>query len=119
MPKEWIDKYKGQFSGGWDKLREETFARQLKMGIIPADTKLTPRPKEIPAWDDMSADQKRLFERQMETFAGFAEQTDYEVGRLVDAVARRSASSTTRSSSTSSATTARAPRAAPKAPTTR
>jgi arylsulfatase A-like enzyme len=84
VPKAWIDKYKGQFSGGWDRLREETFARQLKMGIIPADTKLTPRPKEIPAWADMSANQKRLFERQMETFAGFAEQTDYEVSRLVD-----------------------------------
>jgi arylsulfatase len=84
VPKEWIAKYKGQFAGGWDKLREETFARQKKLGVIPADTKLTPRPKEIPAWDDMSADQKRLFERQMETFAGFAEQTDYEVGRLVD-----------------------------------
>jgi arylsulfatase A-like enzyme len=87
VPKEWIEKYKGQFSGGWDKLREETFARQLKMGIIPADTKLTPRPKEIPAWADMSANQRRLFERQMETFAGFAEQTDYEVGRLVDQLA--------------------------------
>ena len=84
VPKEWIAKYKGQFSGGWDKLREETFARQKKMGVIPADTKLTPRPKEIPAWDDMSADQKRLFERQMETFAGFAEHTDHEVGRLVE-----------------------------------
>jgi arylsulfatase len=83
-PREWIAKYKGQFSGGWDKLREETFARQKKMGIIPADAKLTPRPKEIPAWDDMSAEQKRLFERQMETFAGFAEHTDHEVGRLVD-----------------------------------
>jgi arylsulfatase A-like enzyme len=83
VPKEWIAKYKGQFSGGWDKLREETFARQKQMGVIPADAKLTPRPKEIPAWDDMSADQKRLFERQMETFAGFAEQTDHEVGRLV------------------------------------
>jgi arylsulfatase len=82
-PKEWIAKYKGQFSGGWDKMRGETFARQKKLGIIPADTKLTPRPKEIPAWDDMSADQKRLFERQMETFAGFAEHTDHEVGRLV------------------------------------
>ena len=69
-PKEWIAKYKGKFSGGWDKLREETFARQKKLGVIPADAKLTPRPKEIPAWDDMSADQKRLFERQMETFAG-------------------------------------------------
>jgi arylsulfatase len=82
-PKEWIAKYKGQFNGGWDKLREETFARQKKLGVIPADAKLTPRPKEIPAWADMSADQKRLFERQMETFAGFAAHTDHEVGRLV------------------------------------
>ena len=82
-PKEWIEKYKGQFSGGWDKLREETFARQKQMGIIPPDTRLTPRPKEIPAWADMNAEQKRLFERQMETFAGFAEHTDHEVGRLV------------------------------------
>ncbi len=82
-PKEWIEKYKGKFSGGWDKLREETFARQKEMGVIPADAKLTPRPAEIPAWDDMSDIQKRLFERQMETFAGFAEHTDHEVGRLV------------------------------------
>ena len=82
-PKEWITKYKGQFSGGWDKLREETFARQKKLGVIPANTKLTPRPPEIPAWDDMSPGQKQLFERQMETFAGFAEHTDHEVGRLV------------------------------------
>ena len=63
VPKEWIAKYKGKFAGGWDKLREETFARQKAMGVIPADAKLTPRPKEIPAWDDMSANQKRLFER--------------------------------------------------------
>ena len=84
VPKEWIAKYKGQFADGWDKLRERTFARQKQMGVIPADAKLTPRPKEIPAWDGMSAAQKRLFERQMETFAGFAEQTDYEIGRLVD-----------------------------------
>jgi arylsulfatase len=83
VPKEWIAKYKGKFDGGWDKLREETFARQKEMGVIPADTQLTPRPAEIPAWDDMSAGQKRLFRRQMETFAGFAEQTDHEVGRLV------------------------------------
>jgi arylsulfatase len=82
-PKEWIAKYKGQFSSGWDKLREETFARQKKLGVIPANARLTPRPKEIPAWADMSADQKRLFERQMETFAGFAEHTDHEVGRLI------------------------------------
>jgi arylsulfatase len=83
-PREWIARYKGQFSGGWDKLREETFARQKQLGVIPDDAKLTPRPKEIPAWDDMSADQKRLFERQMETFAGFAAHTDHEVGRLVE-----------------------------------
>jgi len=82
-PREWIAKYKGQFSGGWDALREETFSRQKKLGIIPPDTTLTPRPKEIPAWNDMTADQRRLFERQMETFAGFAEHTDNEVGRLV------------------------------------
>ena len=82
-PKEWIAKYKGQFNGGWDKLREETFERQKKLGVVPAETKLTPRPAEIPAWDGMSAEQKRLFERQMETFAGFAEHTDHEVSRLV------------------------------------
>ncbi len=84
VPKEWIAKYKGQFSGGWDKLREETFERQKKLGVIPQGAKLTPRPKEIPAWDGMSAEKKRLFERQMETFAGFAEHTDHEVGRLVE-----------------------------------
>jgi arylsulfatase len=82
-PKEWIAKYKGEFSGGWDALREKTFARQKELGVVPAGTKLTPRPKEIPAWADMSPDQKRLFERQMETFAGFAEHTDHQVGRLV------------------------------------
>ena len=83
VPKEWIEKYKGRFSGGWDRLREETYERQKSMGVIPSDAKLTPRPKEIPAWDDMSTEQKRLFERQMETFAVFAEHTDHEVGRLV------------------------------------
>jgi arylsulfatase A-like enzyme len=82
-PKEWIAKYKGEFAGGWDKLREETFARQKKLGVIPAGTQLTPRPAEIPAWEKMGVEQKRLFERQMETFAGFGEHTDNEVGRLV------------------------------------
>lgn len=86
VPKEWIEKYKGQFDGGWDKLREETFARQLKNGIVPANTRLTPRPPEIPAWDSFNADQKRLFARQMETFAAFASHTDHEIGRLVDAL---------------------------------
>ncbi len=83
VPKEWIAKYKGEFAGGWDQLRQETFDRQKKMGIIPANTQLTPRPNEIPAWANTTADQRRLFERQMETFAGFAEHTDAEVGRLV------------------------------------
>lgn len=82
-PKEWIAKYKGQFASGWDKLREETFARQKQLGVIPAEAQLTPRPAEIPAWDEMTPQQKELFERQMETFAGFAAHTDAEVGRLV------------------------------------
>src|SRR6187401_392113 len=86
VAKEWSDKYKGQFDGGWDKLRDETYARQKQMGIIPENTQLTARPNEIPAWNDMTADQKRLFERQMEVYAGFGEQTDYEIGRLVQAL---------------------------------
>ena len=86
VPKEWADKYKGKFDGGWDKLREEIFARQKEMGIIPQNAELTPRPKEIPAWDDQTPDQKRLFSRQMEVFAGFAEHTDHEVSRLVTAL---------------------------------
>jgi len=86
VPKEWIAKYKGKFDQGWDKLREETLARQIKMGVVPAGTKLTARPPEIPAWDSLTPDQKRLFARQMETFAGFGEQTDYEIGRLVQAI---------------------------------
>jgi len=83
VPKEWPAKYRGRFAAGWDELREEIFARQKELGVIPPETKLTPRPKEIPAWADMNAEQKRLFEKQMETFAGFAEHTDHEVGRLV------------------------------------
>lgn len=86
VPKEWADKYQGKFNQGWDKLREEIFARQKQMKIIPQNAQLTPRPKEIPAWDTMNADQKRLLARQMEVFAGFAEQTDYEVGRLVQSL---------------------------------
>ena len=86
VSKEWIAKYKGQFHQGWDRLREETLARQIRLGVVPVGTKLTPRPAEIPAWSTLTADQQRLFERQMETYAGFAEQTDYEVGRLVQAL---------------------------------
>jgi arylsulfatase A-like enzyme len=86
VPKEWIDRFKGQFNQGWDKYREETYQRQLKLGVIPADTKLTPRPKEIPAWDSLSPDQQRVNERLMEIFAAYTAQTDYEVGRVLDAL---------------------------------
>ncbi|MCT4624371.1 MAG: arylsulfatase [Schleiferiaceae bacterium] len=85
-PKEWIDKYKGKFDAGWLKLREETFARQKAMGVIPENAQLAPMPEDIKDWESLSDDEKRLFTLQMETFAGFAEHTDVEVGRLVDAI---------------------------------
>lgn len=86
VPKEWADKYKGKFDQGWDKIREETLARQKKLGIVPQNTKLAPKPADIKDWNALSADEKKLFTRQMEVYAGFAEQTDYEVGRLVAAI---------------------------------
>ncbi|BAY99750.1 sulfatase [Tolypothrix tenuis PCC 7101] len=85
-PKEWIDKYKGKFDQGWDKLREETFARQKQQGVIPANAQLTPRPQELPAWDSLSAEQQKLYAHMAEVFAGFLGHTDYEVGRLINAV---------------------------------
>jgi arylsulfatase len=86
VPKQYIDRYKGKFDKGWDALREETFARQKQMGVIPQDAELTKRPKEIPSWDSQTPAQKKLEARQMETFAGFAEHTDEQVGRLVAAL---------------------------------
>jgi arylsulfatase len=88
-PKEYSDKYKGKFSQGWDKLREETLARQKQLGVVPQNTVLAPKPADIKDWDKLSADEKRLFERQMEIFAGFGEHTDAQIGRLVDALAAR------------------------------
>ena len=85
-PKEWIAKYKGKFDQGWDKLREETLARQIKLGVVPAGTKLAPKPEAIKDWDKLSADEKKLFARQMEVFAGFGEYADYEIGRLIQAI---------------------------------
>ncbi|MGB6714980.1 MAG: arylsulfatase [Candidatus Cybelea sp.] len=85
-PKEWIDKFKGQFDEGWDKYRELALERQKKLGVVPKDTKLTVRSKGLPAWDSLNADQKRLYSRMMEVFAGYAAQCDYEMGRIVDAV---------------------------------
>jgi len=85
-PKEWIDKYKGKFDQGWDAVREETFARQQALGVIPADAELTKRPEEIPAFDDMPEALKPILRREMEVYAGFLEHTDHHVGRLVDAL---------------------------------
>ena len=87
VPKEWIAKYKGKFDQGWDKVREETLARQIALGVVPAGTKLAPKPEGVKDWDALTADEKRLFARQMEVFAGYGEYTDTEVGRLIDAIA--------------------------------
>jgi arylsulfatase len=86
VPKEWIAKYKGKFDQGWDILREETLARQIKLGVVPAGTKLAPKPEAIKDWDKLTPDEKKLFARQMEVFAGFGEYADTEIGRLVDAI---------------------------------
>ncbi len=84
VPKEWADKYAGQFADGWDALRERTFARQKELGVIPADAELTARHSEIPAWDDMDDELKPVLEREMEVYAGFLEHTDHHVGRVLD-----------------------------------
>jgi arylsulfatase len=85
-PKEWREKYIGKFDHGWDKQRELTHAKQLEMGIIPKGTKLTPRPKEIPAWDDQKADARKVYARLMENYAAYMAFTDDEVGRLVESL---------------------------------
>ncbi|MFN8624746.1 MAG: arylsulfatase [Candidatus Binatia bacterium] len=85
-PKAWIDRFAGQFDQGWDKVREETFVRQKRLGVIPANAKLTPRPKGFPAWESLTADQKKVAARLMEAYAGFLAHTDAQVGRLVTAL---------------------------------
>jgi arylsulfatase A-like enzyme len=86
VPKEWADRYKGKFDQGWDKLREETFARQKELGIIPPDCQLTARHKEIPAWDDMPEPFKPALRRQMEVYAAYLEYTDHHIGRIIEAL---------------------------------
>jgi arylsulfatase len=86
VPKEWADRYRGQFADGWDVLRERVLARQKELGVVPADTELTARHAEIPAWEDMPDELKPVLEREMEVYAGFLEHTDYHVGRLIDAL---------------------------------
>ncbi|MFB3387542.1 arylsulfatase [Flavobacterium sp. LAR06] len=85
-PKEYINKYKGKFDQGWDKVREETLERQKKLGLVPQNATLAPRPKDIKEWEGLSADEKKLFTHQMETYAGFGEHTDHEIGRLYNAI---------------------------------
>jgi arylsulfatase A-like enzyme len=87
VPAEWSDKYKGKFDQGWDKLREEIFARQKQLGVIPEDCQLTARNSEIPAWETITPKMKPVLARQMEIYAGFLEHTDYHIGLLVDALA--------------------------------
>ena len=84
VPKAWVDKYKGKFDGGWDKLRDETLARQKKKGIAPANAVLSRHDPDVPHWDPLSADEKRLYARMMEVFAGFITHTDHHIGRLID-----------------------------------
>jgi arylsulfatase A-like enzyme len=86
VPKQWADRYRGKFGQGWDRLREETIERQKALGVIPADTELTRRHDEIPAWDDMPEELRPVLIRQMEVYAGFLEYADHHVGRLIDAL---------------------------------
>jgi arylsulfatase len=86
VPKEWADKYQGRFDKGWDQVRNETLAGQQELGVVPANTKLGERPKDIKAWDSLPEAERRLFARQAEVFAGFAEHTDHHVGLLVKAL---------------------------------
>ncbi len=85
-PKAWIDQFKGKFDMGWDEYRKIVLTRQKKLGVVPAETILTPRPPELPAWDSLSSDQKKVAARLMEVFAGFMAQTDHEIGRVIAAL---------------------------------
>jgi arylsulfatase len=86
-PKEWIEKMKGKFDHGWDRQREITLAEQIKKGVVPEGTKLTPRPEGIAAWDSLSADQKKVYARMMEVYAGALAHCDHQISRVIDAVA--------------------------------
>lgn len=85
VPPEWIEPYRGRFDMGWDRLREETFARQKRLGVVPQNALLTSRPRELPSWASRSGEERRLVARQMEVYAAFLTQTDYEIGRVVAA----------------------------------
>jgi arylsulfatase A-like enzyme len=84
--KEWIEKFKGKFDMGWNQMREQIFANQKRLGVIPANTQLTAWPDTLPKWDTLSADQKKLFAREAEVYAAYAAYTDHEIGRVIQAV---------------------------------
>jgi arylsulfatase A-like enzyme len=86
VPKSWIAKYQGEFDAGWDRLREENFARQKQLGVIPANAKLTPHPEGLPVWDSLSVEEKKLVAHEAEVYAAYAAQADYDVGRVLQAV---------------------------------
>jgi arylsulfatase A-like enzyme len=86
VPADWIAKWKGKFDGGWDSMREQILARQIELGVVPKGTKLAPKPDAIPDWGTLSADEKKLFTRQAETFAAFLDMTDHSVGRVINAI---------------------------------
>ncbi len=83
---EWIEKFKGKFDMGWNALREQIFANQKKLGVIPPNTQLTPWPDDLPKWDTLDADSKKLFARQAEVYAAYVAYADHEIGRVVKAV---------------------------------
>jgi arylsulfatase A-like enzyme len=85
-PKEWIDRFKGQFDGGWDAYRQATFKRQQALGVVPKDAKLTERSEGLPAWDALNDGQRKIYARMMEVFAGYAAHVDHHMGRIVDAI---------------------------------
>jgi arylsulfatase len=84
VAKQWSDKYKGKFDAGWDAYREQVLANQIKLGVVPKNTKLPPRNPGVKDWNTLSADEKKLYARFMETYAGFLEYTDYEIGRVIN-----------------------------------
>lgn len=84
VPKEWANRYRGRFDDGWDAYREQTFARQKQLGVVPADARLSPRDPDVPTWESLSPEARRLAARMMEVYAGFLSHTDHHIGRLVD-----------------------------------
>ncbi len=94
-PRDWIDRFKGRFDGGWDALREATVARQKAAGIVPADTAAPPRPEGLPAWDSLPSGQKAVAARMMEVFAGMLAYQDAQIGRVLDEIARMGESDNT------------------------